>query len=155
MGGALQGIRVIDFGQYLAGPLLSVMLADKGADVVRVDPPGGPRWRHPANAMLQRGKRSIVLDLKQRGDAATARELIASADLVVENFRPGVMDRLGIGPAAMTERHKRLIYCSLPGFAGADTRTGMRSWEGVVCRAGGVYHPRLRQDGQGHVLDAI
>jgi crotonobetainyl-CoA:carnitine CoA-transferase CaiB-like acyl-CoA transferase len=66
MAGALDSIRVIDFGQYLAGPLAALLLADQGAEVIRVDPPGGgPRWRHPANAVLQRGKRSIVLDLKR------------------------------------------------------------------------------------------
>ena len=63
MSGALEGIRVVDFGQYLPGPLATMLLADAGADVIRVDPPGGPLWRHHANAILQRGKRSIVLDL--------------------------------------------------------------------------------------------
>ena len=96
MAGALDGIRVIDFGQYLAGPLAALLLADQGAEVIRVDPPGGPRWRHPANAVLQRGKRSIVLDLKSPNDLAIARNLVASADVVIENFRPGVMDRLGL-----------------------------------------------------------
>ena len=65
MSGALDGIRVIDFGQYLAGPLAAMMLGDNGADVIHIDPPGGPRWRHAANTILQRGKRSIVLDLNQ------------------------------------------------------------------------------------------
>ena len=96
MSGPLDGIRVIDFGQYLAGPLAALLLADQGAEVIRVDPPGGPRWRHPANAVLQRGKRSIVLDLKSPNDLAIARNLVASADVVIENFRPGVMDRLGL-----------------------------------------------------------
>ena len=96
MAGALDGIRVIDFGQYLAGPLAALLLADQDAEVIRVDPPGGPRWRHPANAVLQRGKRSIVLDLKSPNDLAIARDLVASADVVIENFRPGVMDRLGL-----------------------------------------------------------
>ena len=63
MSGALDGIRVIDFGQYLAGPLAALLLADQGAEIIRVDPPGGPRWRHPANAVLQRGKRSICWTL--------------------------------------------------------------------------------------------
>jgi crotonobetainyl-CoA:carnitine CoA-transferase CaiB-like acyl-CoA transferase len=65
-----------------------LLLADQGAEVIRVDPPGGPRWRHPANAVLQRGKRSIVLDLKRSNDLAIARNLVASADVVIENFRP-------------------------------------------------------------------
>ena len=63
MTGALDGIRVIDFGQYLAGPLAALLLADQGAEVIRVDPPSGPGWRHPANAVLQRGKRSICWTL--------------------------------------------------------------------------------------------
>ena len=63
MSGALEGVRVIDFGQYLPGPLATMLLADAGADVIRIDPPGGPLWRHHANVILHRGKRSIVLDL--------------------------------------------------------------------------------------------
>src|SRR5215207_153804 len=100
MAGALDGIRVIDFGQYIAGPLTAMLLADHGADVIRVDPPGGPRWRTPANATWNRGKRSIVLDLSAEDDRATARALIAGADVVVEGFRPDVMDRLGLGAHA-------------------------------------------------------
>ena len=65
---ALDGIRVIDFGQYIAGPMAAMFLADHGADVIRIDPPGGPRYDTPANATWNRGKRSIVLDLKQEND---------------------------------------------------------------------------------------
>jgi crotonobetainyl-CoA:carnitine CoA-transferase CaiB-like acyl-CoA transferase len=97
MPSALDSIRVIDFGQYIAGPLCGMLLADQGADVIRVDPPGGPVWQTPANATWNRGKRSISLDLKQPGDIDTARRLMASADVVIENFRPGVMARLGLG----------------------------------------------------------
>ena len=143
MAGALDSIRVIDFGQYLAGPLAALLLADQGAEVIRVDPPGGPRWRHPANAVLQRGKRSIVLDLKSPNDLAIARDLVASADVVIENFRPGVMDRLGLGPLATTERHPRLIFCSLPGFAADDPRAGLAGWDVVVSAAARLYYPRL------------
>jgi crotonobetainyl-CoA:carnitine CoA-transferase CaiB-like acyl-CoA transferase len=143
MAGALNGIRVIDFGQYLAGPLAALLLADQGAEVIRVDPPDGPRWRHPANAVLQRGKRSIVLDLKCPNDLAIARDLVALADVVIENFRPGVMERLGLGPLATTERHRHLIFCSLPGFAADDPRAGLAGWEGVVSASAGLYYPRL------------
>jgi hypothetical protein len=83
MTGALAGIRVLDFGQYIAGPLAAMLLADQGAEVIRVDPPGGPRWRHPANAVLQRGKRSLVLDLRTAEDRATAARLAAGADVLV------------------------------------------------------------------------
>src|SRR3954471_23597324 len=112
----LEGVRVIDLGQYIAGPMAAMLLGDQGADVIRVDPPGGPRWDTPANATWNRNKRSIVLDLKTEPGRETARKLIASADAVIENFRPGVMDRLGVGAAAMTAANPRLIYCSLPGF---------------------------------------
>lgn len=131
MAGALDGIRVIDFGQYIAGPLAAVMLGDQGADVIHLDPPGGPRWQHPAEAFLNRGKRRITLDLKTAAGVATAQRLIDSADVVIENFRPGVMDRLGLGVDAMTRRNPGLIYCTIPGFAAADPRAGMRAWEGI------------------------
>src|SRR5688572_20623329 len=105
---ALDGVRVIDFGQYMAGPMAAMMLGDQGADVIRIDPPGGPRWNIPANATWNRNKRGIVLDLKKESDRETARKLIGTADVVIENFRPGVMDRLGMGAAAMTADYPRL-----------------------------------------------
>jgi len=135
----LSNIRVIDFGQYIAGPMAAMLLGDQGADVIRVDPPGGPRWNRPANATWNRNKRSIVLDLRDDADRETARQLIASADVVIENFRPGVMDRLGLGAAAMTAANPRLIYCSLPGFASDDPRAQVKAWEGVLGAATGAY----------------
>ena len=141
MPAVLADIRVIDFGQYIAGPIAAMLLGDQGADVVRIDPPGGPRWDTPANATWNRNKRSIALDLKKDADRETARQLIASADVVIENFRPGVMDRLGLGAAAMTaaDVNPRLIYCSLPGFGSDDPRARVRAWEGVVGAATGAY----------------
>ncbi len=135
MAGALEGVRVIDFGQYVAGPLAAMLLSDQGAEVIRVETPGGPRMETPANRVWNRGKRSIVLDLKAAGDLATARALIESADVVVENFRPGVMERLGLGAAAMTAANPRLIYCSMPGFAADDPRRATPGWEGVIAAA--------------------
>ena len=139
MPGVLEGTRVIDFGQYIAGPLTGMLLADQGADVIKVDPPGGPRWKTPGNATWNRGKRSIILDLKQQGDLAAARSLVQSADVVLENFRPGVMERLGLGPQEMTGANPRLVYCSLPGFASDDPRAGVPAWEGVVVAASGNF----------------
>src|SRR3954447_10452549 len=101
MASALNDVRVIDFGQYIAGPMSAMLLGDYGADVIRVDPPGGPRFDTPANATWNRNKRSIVLDLKNEADLERARRLIDSADVLVENFRPGVMDRLGLGAREM------------------------------------------------------
>src|ERR1035437_1232107 len=99
--GALEGIRVIDFGQYIAGPLTAMFLADQGADVVRVDPPGGPAWDVPANATGNRGKRSILRDLKDPGDAARPRCRTATADVLSKTFRQGVSHRLGLGAAPL------------------------------------------------------
>ena len=141
MAGALEHIRVIDFGQYISGPLAGMLLADQGADVVRVDPPGGPRWKTPANATWNRGKRSITLDLKRAEDSAVARSLIESADVVVENFRPGTMDRLGLGHGEMTRANPCLVYCSIPGFASDDPRAAMPAYEGIVGAASATFRP--------------
>src|SRR3990172_12278440 len=132
MAGALEGTRVIDFGQYVAGPMAAMLLADQGADVIRVEPPGGPRFDTPANATWNRGKRSIVLDLKREPDLQIARDLVATADVVVENFRPGVMSRYGLDAGTLTAAHPRLIYCSLPRFAADDPRAHTPAWEGVI-----------------------
>jgi crotonobetainyl-CoA:carnitine CoA-transferase CaiB-like acyl-CoA transferase len=137
--GALAGVRVVDFGQYIAGPLTGMLLADQGADVVRVDPPGGPRWNSEANATFNRGKRSIVLDLHAEPDRAIATRLIRTADVVVQNFRPGVMERLGLGVEQALRANPHLLYCSLPGFAGDDPRAALPGWEGVIAAATGTY----------------
>src|SRR5262249_5992949 len=133
------GIRVIDFGQYIAGPLTGMLLADQGADVIHVDPPGGPIWDTPANATWNRGKRSISLDLKRPDDLDVARRLMASADVVIENFRPGVMARLGLGAETAMAANPQLIYCALPGFASDDARAGVRAFEGVVGAAAATF----------------
>ncbi|MGG1662506.1 CaiB/BaiF CoA transferase family protein [Brevibacillus sp. NRS-1366] len=136
----LKGIRVIDFGQYIAGPAVAMMLAEQGAEVIRVDPPSGPSWHSPAMAVLNRGKKSIVLDLKVSADKELARKLIASADVVIENFRPGVMDRLGLGPEEMVSIHPQLIYLSLPGFSAYDMeKDQLAGWEGIIAAATGWY----------------
>src|SRR5262249_45253531 len=122
MAGALEGVRVIDFGQYIAGPLAAMFLADQGADVIRIDSPSGPLMASPANATYNRGKRSIALDLHREADRALAARLIATADVVIENFRPSTMARFGLDAEAMTAANPRLIYCSLPGFASDDPR---------------------------------
>ena len=147
--GALDGLRVIDFGQYIAGPLAAVMLADQGADVIHVDPPKSPAWNTDADAFFQRGKRRITLDLKSPADGAVAEKLIDTADVVIENFRPGVMQRLGLGPRGATERNPRLVYCSIPGFAPDDPRAGMQAWEGILDAATDNCIPRAGEEPPG------
>lgn len=137
--GALQGLTVLDLSHYLAGPTVAMILGDLGADVIRVDPPGGPRWQHPSNAILQRGKKSIVLDLEQPDDRRVAKELAARADVLVESFRPGRARRFGLDGATTCARNPRLIHLSLPGFAPDDPRADLPAWEGVLSAAAGLY----------------
>ena len=134
--GPLTDVRVIDLTAALAGPYCTMLLADLGADVVKVEPPagdftrsGGPftkgdTERHYGGyfASVNRSKRSIVLDLQTPEDRDTLRELVRDADVVVENFRPGVLDRLGIGYEALAEVNPRLVYGAVRGFG--DPRTG-------------------------------
>src|SRR5262245_36637395 len=130
MAGPLAGIRVVDLGQHVAGPLAALLLADQGADVVRIDRPGAVP---PASdAFTGSGKRRITLDLADPTDRLTAHRLVTGADVLVENFRPGVADRLGLGWERMRERAPRLVYLSLPGFAEDDPRHGVPGWEGVL-----------------------
>jgi len=136
----LSHIRVLDFGQYLAGPLVGMMLADLGAEVIRIDPPGGPRWRDPAFNMLSRGKQSLVLDLKTETDRNTALSLVARSDVVVENFRPGVMERLGLGPAALKAANPGIVSLSLPGFASGDPAlSDIAAWEAIIAARTGQF----------------
>lgn len=136
----LENIRVLDFGQYVAGPAAAVMLADQGAEVIRIDPPGGPRWDSPAMDALNRRKKSIVLDLKKIEDLEIAKKLIASADVLIENFRPGVMSRLNLGPEEAHAINPRLVYVSLPGFASEDKeRCHLQAWEAVIAAASGQF----------------
>ena len=139
--GALSDIRIVDFGHYVAGPLTGMLLADQGAIVIKVDPPGGPTFSSPANASWNRGKQSINLDVKLASDLDIAKRLIAQADVVIENFRPGVMDRLGLGAVAMTSVNPTLIYSSMPGFSTLDSRSNLQGWEGIIMAATDVFRP--------------
>jgi len=124
--GPLSGIRVLDFTRVLAGPAAALALADLGAEVLKIEPPGGgdeTRSFPPHRAgtshyflSVNRGKKSLVLDLKQSEGVALARELAAQCDIVIENYRPGVMDRLGLGYEALSSINPRLIYCAISGF---------------------------------------
>lgn len=136
----LAHIRVLDFGQYLAGPLAGMMLADMGAEVIRITPPEGPAFDDPATEMLSRGKSSLALDLKSAEGRETALELAKRADVVIENFRPGVMGRLGLGPEALRAANPGLVYLSLPGFASTDEKlAGLPAWEAVIAAYTGQF----------------
>jgi crotonobetainyl-CoA:carnitine CoA-transferase CaiB-like acyl-CoA transferase len=149
MAGPLAGLRVVDFGQYIAGPLAAVLLGDQGAEVIHVDPPGGPRLAGTPDAFYNRGKLRVILDLKTDGDVAAARRLAATADVVIENFRPGVLARLGVDLAALRAQCPALITCSLPGFAADDPRAAMRAFEGIVDAATANCEPRNGEEPPG------
>jgi crotonobetainyl-CoA:carnitine CoA-transferase CaiB-like acyl-CoA transferase len=139
-GRPLDGVRVLDFGQYVAGPMAATLLADAGAEVTRVEPPGGPWFTDPGNAYLLRGRAAThVLDLKSAEGRTRALALAAAADVLIENFRPGVMARLGLDADTCLGVNRGLVYCSLPGFSELDERAGIAGWEGVVMAAGGAY----------------
>jgi crotonobetainyl-CoA:carnitine CoA-transferase CaiB-like acyl-CoA transferase len=136
----LKGVKVIDFGQYMAGPAVAMILADLGATVVHVDPPEGPLWKTPANATLNRNKLIVSIDLKSDEGQHQALALIEEADIVIESFRPGVMQRLGIDFQALRDERQELITLSMPGFASNDEqRRDWRAFESVIAANSGVF----------------
>ena len=110
----LEGCRVIDFGHYFAGPLAGMLLADQGAEVVKIDRPGQKQTPQPADTVFNRGKQRLQLDLKTPDDLENAKQLVKSADVLIENFRPGVMRALGLGPDEMTRLSQFMIHCPIP-----------------------------------------
>jgi crotonobetainyl-CoA:carnitine CoA-transferase CaiB-like acyl-CoA transferase len=131
----LAGIRVLDFSTLLPGPLATLLLAEAGAEVIKIERRGaGDEMRNYTPkfgadsvnfAMLNRGKRSVAIDLKEPGAVERLMPLVASADVLVEQFRPGVMDRLGLGYDALSREHPRLIYCSITGYGQSGPRAGI------------------------------
>lgn len=128
--GALDGILVADFSRVLAGPLAAMTLGDLGADVVKVEPPAGDEtrsWQPPTDAegrstyflTVNRNKRSLVLDLKNPDDLELATELVRRADVLIENFRPGTMEKFGLDYEASALVNPGLVYCSITGFGRA------------------------------------
>src|SRR3990172_1136640 len=118
----LDGLRVVEFTHMVMGPACGLMLADLGADVIKVEPPGGDKTRYLKGSgagyfpMYNRNKRSICLDVKSEPGKVAALRLIDTADVFIENFRPGAMDQAGFGYEALSARNPQLIYCSEKGF---------------------------------------
>ncbi|GAA5205922.1 CoA transferase [Streptomyces thinghirensis] len=147
--GALQGVHIADFSRVLAGPYATMLLADLGAEVVKVERPGTGddtrAWRPPADASgtstyflgVNRNKRSVALDLTTDEGRARARALIAGSDVVVENFRPGTMEKLGLGHEELRTADPRLIYCSVTGF-GTGAGAGLPGYDLLVQAVGGL-----------------
>ena len=130
----LAGVKVLDFSTLLPGPMAGLMLAEAGADVVKIERPGvgeelrhyEPKWGRDAIgfALLNRGKKSLAIDLKDLRQVALLEPLIRKADVLIEQFRPGVMDRLGLGFRALSAINPRLVYCSITGYGQTGPKAG-------------------------------
>lgn len=146
--GPLAGLKVLDFSAVLSGPLTAATLADQGAEVIKVETPEGDTTRligptrgSGMSAMFiasNRGKRCVALDLKQAAGREVALALLRQADVLVENMRPGVMERLGLGPARALELNPRLIYLSITGHGPDGPDAGARVYDGVIQARSGL-----------------
>jgi crotonobetainyl-CoA:carnitine CoA-transferase CaiB-like acyl-CoA transferase len=152
----LLGVKVVEFCSVASGPFCGQLLADMGAQVVKVEPPEGDALRQwpPINngfsenfASLNRNKKSAVLNLKEKEDLAVAERLILDADVVIENNRPGVMDRLGLGYAQFAADKPGLVYCSISAYGQTGPRAGEGGFDLTIQAAGGVMSVTGEPDG--------
>jgi len=158
--GPLKGVRIVDLSQVISGPMAATWLADQGADVVKIedttgDPARtiGPRKQDMSSLFYacNRGKRGLVADLKTEEGKAAAWAEIEQADALVQNWRPGVAERLGFSYEAVARRNPRLVYCSISGFGSTGPRAEARAYDGIVqavagfaaCQAGASGEPEL------------
>jgi len=139
MRGVLSGIRVLELGTFITGPCAGMMLADLGADVIKVESPEGDPYRSyqggqysPHFQAYNRNKRSIALDLKSTSGRATFDQLAGQADIFIQNFRPGTVDRLGAGVERLCSLNERLIYCSISGFGSSGPYVDRPSYDSVA-----------------------
>ena len=156
--GPLAGVRIADFSRVLAGPHATMLLADFGADVIKIESPEGDgtrQWSPPKNTLGQstyfagvnRGKRSVVLDLKNESDRARARELAITADVVVENFKPGTMGKFGLDYDTLQADNPQLVYCSISGF-GDGLGASLPGYDLLVQAVGGLMSITGEADGE-------
>jgi formyl-CoA transferase/CoA:oxalate CoA-transferase len=161
--GPLQGFTVLDFTRVLSGPYCTMQLADMGARVIKIEQPGkgddtrawGPPFVHGESAYflsINRNKESLTLDLKNPRAIQVLERLLATADVVVENFRPGTMSRLGLGYEQLSERFPRLVYCSISGFGQTGPRRSEPGYDAVVQAEGGLMSITGAADGQPYRL---
>lgn len=156
--GALTGIRVADFSRVLAGPHATMLLADLGADVIKIesaDGDGTRQWKPPTNALGQstyfagtnRGKRSVVIDLKTEEGIAKATELASTADVVIQNFKPGTMEKFGLGYDDVARLNPGVVYCSISGF-GETGGAELPGYDLLVQAVGGLMSITGQPDGE-------
>lgn len=140
----LQGVRVLEQGTFITGPAASMLLADLGADVVKVEQPAGDPFRafrgglySPHYQTYNRNKKSVTLDTRQKDDLARFEALVAEADVYIQNFRPGVAEKIGAGEARLRELNPRLIYCAISGFGPDGPAAARPSYDTVAQAASG------------------
>ena len=152
----LDGIRILDFTRVLSGPLSTALLADLGAEVIKIEPPGGDDYRaigplkngqSALFTVMNRNKKSIVLDLKRAEAVHLVHELAAHADVVVENFRPGVADRLGIGAEALARSNPKLVVVSVSGFGQTGPYANRPAYDIIVQAMSGLMEATGEPDG--------
>ncbi|HIE85240.1 MAG: CoA transferase [bacterium] len=141
MSGPLSGIKIIDLSSVISGPVATVLLADQGADVIKVEPPQGDIIRRmglgkntlsPAFVSANRGKRSICIDLKEPAGVAVVKKLIADADVFIQNFRPGAIERMGLSYDVLSVLNPRLLYVSVSGFGETGPYAHKRVYDPVI-----------------------
>ncbi|MFI5040463.1 MAG: CaiB/BaiF CoA transferase family protein [Acidimicrobiales bacterium] len=139
MSGTLEGVMVVDLSWGRPGPMATGLLADHGATVVRVEPPGGDPYRtFVSRAAYDRGKRSLILDLRSPDGMEAIHRLLESADVVVESWQPGVADGLGLGYDTLHQRYPRLVYCSISGYGLDGSRRDRPGYESLVAARIGI-----------------
>jgi crotonobetainyl-CoA:carnitine CoA-transferase CaiB-like acyl-CoA transferase len=169
-GGTLTGLSVVDFTQIVAGPICTMMLADRGADVIKIEAPSGDLGRALGPPFVgghgtiflsvNRNKRSAVFDLKSKQDLEVVRSLIAHADIVVESFRPGVMAKLGLDYEYTSASNSRLIYCSVSAYGQRGPCSGKPGVDGIIQATSGLMSVMGTADGlpvkvQAPVIDVV
>lgn len=139
MAGWMEGIKVLDLSWGMAGPLATMWLCDYGAEVIRVEPPGGdPWWVEPGSLLWNRGKKSVTLDLKGPDGRTAAQALTARSDVLVHCFKPGEAERLGFGYEQLAPLNPRLVYCSIPAFGSRGPYREWPQYEEVVAAKLGI-----------------
>ena len=143
MGGAFEGVHLLELTWGIAGPMAGMMLADQGAIVTRIEPPDDPFAAHPGYRVWNRGKRSAVLDVREATGREALLALAQRADVVLDSFRPGVMERLGLGHATLASRNPRLITCSLTAYGEGNPDSDRPGYEALVAaRSGSLWAQR-------------
>ncbi len=144
MAGVLDKVRVLDLSWGIAGPMTAMLLGDNGADVIKIEPPGGDPYRNQLGYKVwQRGKRSAIYDLKSPTDNRAFQDLVKTADILVESYSPGVTGRLGIDYATLSKINPRLIYCSITGYGRDNEHSKRPAYDGLVqARTGLMWEQR-------------